>query len=219
MTIRSFVRRSGRTTQGQKRALSQLWDRYVLQPDAKMTAAAIFGDDKPLHLEIGFGMGDALLEMARAHPENNYIGIEVYQPGVGHLLSLLEKYEVKNVRVSTADAMQVLSMHTPLSALDAVYVYFPDPWPKKRHQKRRMIQTPFLNVLAKALRPDGVLNLATDWEHYARQMLTLLEAHPDFDNLAGSGFSSRIPQRPLTKFEQRGIKLGHGVWDLRYQRR
>jgi len=170
-------------------------------------------------LEIGFGRGDALVTMAKAHPEHDYLGIDVHLPGIGHLLMQIEAMQLTNVRIINADAAEVLQHHLPPDSLDAVYLFFPDPWSKKRHHKRRLVQPEFVTLLAKLIKSNGYLHLATDWEDYAQQMLQVLETTPEFINFViDGGFAPRPPNRPLTKFEQRGLRLGHGVWDLLYHR-
>ena len=219
MTIRSFVRRSGRITTAQQRALTHLWDKYSLDTERLLDLNSLFGRPAEKHLEIGFGMGETLLNMAQTHPEQDYLGIDVYLPGIGRVLMQIEKYALTNVRICCADAVKVLQQCLPDQSLDTIYIFFPDPWPKKRHQKRRLIQQPFVSSLAQSLKQEGFLYLATDWQDYAQQMLTVLEEHPLFNNYAGKGcFANRPEERPLTKFERRGQKLGHPVWDLLYQR-
>jgi len=233
--IRSFVRREGRLTRGQQRALDTLWPRFgvdtpgveVLEADRRaldpepLDLAALFGRATPGDrvLEIGFGNGASLAGMAAAHPDNDYLGIEVHRPGVGNLLRLLGEQGLENVRVICDDAVQVLKYHLPDACLDRVQLYFPDPWHKKRHHKRRIVTPAFAALVAQKLKPGGVFHLATDWQDYAEQMLTVMEAAPAYRNLAGPGeFSPRPDWRPLTKFEQRGQRLGHGVWDLLFER-
>jgi tRNA (guanine-N7-)-methyltransferase len=219
--IRSFVLREGRITEAQRRAFAGPWQHFGLSPTDEQTLdlTACFGNSRPVTLEIGFGNGEALLELAEHHPERNWLGIEVHRPGVGHLLLRLDELGLENVRVLRRDAMEVLRRNLPDASLDAVQLFFPDPWHKKRHHKRRIVQPEFVGLLARRLRPGGLVHLATDWEHYARQMLAVLDAAPQFRNLGGSdGFAER-GERPLTKFEQRGRRLGHGTWDLRFQRR
>ncbi len=219
-TIRSFVRREGRLTPGQQRALEELWPRYGIDAgDEPLDLDAIFGRQAPRHLEIGFGKGEALLAMAQALPEVDFIGIDVFRPGAGHLLRQVEQAGLSNVRVMVADAVEVLRQQIPPQALAAVYVFFPDPWHKKRHHKRRLIQPEFVDLLASRMAAGGRLHLATDWQDYAEHMLAVLSASPHFGNAAGDGYSPRFPLRPLTKFERRGQRLGHGVWDLSFIRR
>jgi tRNA (guanine-N7-)-methyltransferase len=218
--IRSFVRREGRITEAQKRAIEELLPRYgVPEDNAPLDFAALFGRDAPVHLEIGFGNGEALAAMAAAHPQNNYFGIEVHRPGVGVLLRRLDAECIPNVRVACTDAKEMLEQRIPDASLNAVYVFFPDPWHKQRHHKRRLVQPEFIALLRRRLKLGGTLHLATDWEDYARQMLAVLSAAEGFENSAGAGrFAPRPVARPLTKFERRGHRLGHGVWDLVFRR-
>jgi tRNA (guanine-N7-)-methyltransferase len=218
--IRSFVRREGRMTAAQERALSELWPKYGVDDNrGDIDPQALFHRPAPLMLEIGFGNGEALARMAADHPENNYLGIEVHRPGVGSLLLQLDRDETANVRVIAADASETLA-RLPDACLDAVYLFFPDPWPKKRHHKRRLVQPQFVDRLWHKLRPGAVFHLATDWQDYAEQMLTVLRAHPGYENLApGGDYTERLPGRPQTRFECRGLRLGHGVWDLAFRRR
>ena len=217
--IRSFVRREGRITAGQRRALQDLWPRYGLEADSVLDMATIFGRQAPCTLEIGFGNGDALATMAEQQPECDFIGIEVHRPGVGRLLQQLEAHNLDNVRVMREDAVQVLKSCIPDNSLDRVLLFFPDPWHKKRHHKRRIVQAGFMELLARKIRRSGCLHMATDWEDYALHMLEVMEQSPAFHNCAGTGnFSPRPDYRPVTKFEQRGQRLGHGVWDLVFQR-
>lgn len=220
-TIRSFVIRRGRSTVAQQRALDELWPQYgIAFAPEPLAVASTFGRDAPLMLEIGFGAGEALLAFAQAHPEMNCLGIEVHPPGVGHLLLGIEAAALSNVRIVMHDAVEVLERQIPRGSLSLVHIFFPDPWPKKRHHKRRLIQPPLVALLASALKPGGTLRLATDWEHYAHHMREVLDASPHFINRAGAaGFVPRPSERPLTRFERRGQRLGHEVWDLEYQRR
>jgi tRNA (guanine-N7-)-methyltransferase len=218
--IRSFVRREGRMTPAQERALVELLPRYGIEAgEAPIDFAAAFGRAAPVHVEIGFGNGTAMAAMAAAHPENNYLGIEVHRPGVGSLLRNVAAAALANVRVLSADATDVLAQRIPDGALVAVYVFFPDPWPKWRHHKRRLIQPEFAALVARKLGPGGMLHCATDWQNYAEQMLAVLSASPEFENTAGAGYAPRFADRPLTRFENRGTRLGHGVWDLAFRRR
>jgi len=218
--IRSFVRREGRITDAQRRALEELLPRFGVTPgEATLDFAALFGRDAPVHLEIGFGNGEVLATMAAAHPQNNYLGIEVHRPGVGMLLRRLEAEGLANVRVACSDAREFLEQRIPEGSLSGVYVFFPDPWHKKRHQKRRLVQAAFVALLARKLKPGGWLHLATDWEDYARQMLAVLSAAEGFENAAGQNqFAPRPETRPHTRFERRGQRLGHGVRDLIFRR-
>ncbi len=219
--IRSYVLRQGRMTEAQQRAFETLWPRYGLTLDqGLLDLPGLFGNQQPVTLEIGFGNGEALAQQALNHPQRNFLGVEVHSPGVGHLMIRLAQQESSNVRILQCDAMQLLRHHLPAGALSAVLLFFPDPWHKKRHHKRRIVQPEFAELVHHALQPGGLLHMATDWEDYARHMLRVLSEHPGFDNLAGAGhFSPRPEERPLTKFEQRGQRLGHGVWDLLFERR
>jgi len=218
--VRSFVRRQGRLTAGQQRALDSLWGRYGVDITPEpLDLDSVFGRQAPRTLEIGFGNGAAIAAMAAAHPERDYLGIEVHRPGVGALLLTLETQGLENVRVICADAVEVMTAALPDACLAAVHVFFPDPWHKKRHHKRRLIQPVIVDLIARKLHVGGYLHLATDWEDYAQVMLQVLDAAPEFRNTAGAGnFSIRPEQRPLTRFEQRGQRLGHLVWDLIYTR-
>ena len=218
--IRSFVRREGRITKAQERALTELWPRYGVDAgDAPLDLCALFGRKAPVHVEIGFGNGDVLAAMAARHPEYDYLGIEVHRPGIGALLRRLEAAGLGNARVMRADAKEVLARNIPDAALSAVNIFFPDPWPKKRHHKRRLIQPEFAELVRRKLQPGGMLHLATDWRDYAEQMLDVLSQTPGFENTAAAGaFAPRPEERPLTKFEQRGKRLGHEVYDLSFRR-
>lgn len=218
--IRSFVRREGRLTPGQARALERWWPEYGLpEDDVRLDPPALFGRVAPTVLEIGFGNGESLLQMAKAHPDWNFIGIEVHRPGVGHLLKHAGEQGVVNLRVSSRDAIEVLEQQIPDNNLARIQLYFPDPWPKKRHHKRRIVQPRFAQLVARKLQHGGEFHLATDWENYAEHMREVLDAAPGLQNVAGeAGFVERPDERPLTKFEQRGHKLGHDVWDLIYRR-
>lgn len=219
-TIRSYVIRRGRSTVAQERALTEIWPKYGLELTAEpLDFETTFGRAAPVMLEIGFGAGEALLSFAQTHPEWNCLGIEVHPPGVGHLLLGIENAQLSNVRVIMHDAVEVLERHLAPGSISLVHIFFPDPWPKKRHHKRRLIQPDFVRLLARVLAPGGVLRLATDWEHYAQHMRETLDASPHLQNRAGaSGFVARPIDRPLTRFEKRGQRLGHGVWDLEYER-
>lgn len=217
--IRSFVRREGRLTPGQQRALDKLWPRYGLPGDTSLAPSTTFGRSAPLTLEIGFGNGVSLAAMAKQDPESNYVGIEVHRPGVGHLLKQIEADELENIRIYCDDAVEVLENCIDDHSLDRVLLFFPDPWHKKKHHKRRIVQPPFVNLLARKLKRDGIFHMATDWQAYAEHMLEVMESATAFTNTAGDpGYSERPAYRPTTKFEQRGQRLGHGVWDLIYRR-
>ncbi len=217
--IRSFVRREGRITAGQQRALKELWPRFGLETGTRLDLNAVFGRHAPRILEIGFGNGAALASMAENAPECDFIGIEVHRPGIGRLLLELESRGLVNVRIFREDAVQVLRDCIPDSSLNRLLLFFPDPWHKKRHHKRRIVQPAFLELVARKLMPGGILHMATDWENYAEHMLALGDASLAFRNCAGTGrYSARPDYRPVTKFEQRGQRLGHGVWDLLFER-
>lgn len=220
-TIRTFVRREGRMTKSQARALKELLPVYSIQvSDDILNFDKIFGRQAKTILEIGFGMGDSLIEMAMAEPATNFIGIEVHRPGIGACLNGIHDNVLKNVRIITEDAITILQKNITDQSLDAIYIYFPDPWPKKRHHKRRMIQYEFVRLLQAKLKSDGILHLATDWQPYAEWMMTILLADKGFKNLAGiDKFSQRPAWRPETKFERRGKKLGHEVYDLVFQKK
>jgi tRNA (guanine-N7-)-methyltransferase len=218
--IRSFVTRAGRITPAQQRALETLWPKYGVEYlEQPLVLRALFGRAAPCTLEIGFGNGGNLAALARAHPERDYLGIDVHRPGVGRLLLALEECQLTNVRVICHDAVEVLERQIPPGSLAEILILFPDPWPKKRHHKRRLIQTPFVALLTRALAVGGVLRLATDWQPYALEMLSVLGAAPELSNLdRGGGFVTRPVERLPTRFEQRGTRLGHDVWDLAYRR-
>lgn len=217
--IRSYVRRAGRVTEGQQRALDTLWPHFgVPHTQTQLSFTALFNRDAPTILEIGFGMGGATADIAARHPENNYIGVEIHPPGVGNLLKLIGEQQLQNLRLIQHDAVEVLRDMIPLGSLAGVHIYFPDPWHKKRHNKRRLIQPAFVADLCRYLSKDGYLHCATDWEEYAVQMLEVLGAEPSLYNTA-EGYAPRPAWRPLTKFEQRGLRLGHGVWDLLFRKR
>lgn len=218
--VRSFALRKGRVTQGQSRALTELLPAYRVPTGLGLVDwSAVFGRTGPVAMEIGMGSGEALLGLARRYPHWNWVGVEVYPPGVGKLLLALERDPLSNIRVVPEDAVEFLSERTPSRSLDAVYLFFPDPWPKARHQKRRLVQGPFLDLLAERMGPDADLYLATDWPDYAGWMVDALEHHPQFANVYGPGaYAPRCPDRPLTKFEARGEQRGHPVFDLHYRR-
>ena len=217
--VRSFVVRAGRMGPGQARALAELGPRLLIPfaPDG-VDVTTLFGRRAPLVLEIGFGMGDATAAIAQALPETDFIGVEVHPPGVGALLSQIDKRGLANLRLIQYDAVDVVERMIGPGSLAGVHVFFPDPWHKARHHKRRLIQTPFVQLLASRLAPDGYLHCATDWEPYALQMLEVLTAESTLANTA-EGFAPRPGYRPVTKFETRGLGLGHGVWDLVFVKR
>lgn len=221
--IRSFVLREGRLTAGQERAFRDLWPRHGLDwtPGSPIDLERLFGNRRPVVLEIGFGNGDSLAAMAQQDPQTNWLGIEVHRPGIGHMLLEIERRGLTNVRVIRHDAVEVLDRGIAPGALTRVQLFFPDPWPKRRHHKRRILTPELVALLARAIRPGGVFHAATDWEPYAQQMLALLEdAAGCFENLAGPAtFAARPATRPLTRFEQRGARLGHPVRDLMFRRR
>ena len=220
--IKSYVLRAGRTGPGQQRAYEQFGPHFLLNyTPAPLDVAAAFGRTAPLILEIGFGMGGATAQIAQTRPGDNFLCCEVHEPGVGALLKLCGEGGIENIRIFRHDAVEVLDHMLPEQSLDGVHIFFPDPWHKSRHHKRRLVQGPFLNRLARHLRPGGYLHLATDWEPYAQQMLEVLGAEPLLQNTADAGSTGYVPKpdyRPLTKFENRGLKLGHGVWDLVFRR-
>jgi tRNA (guanine-N7-)-methyltransferase len=218
--IRSFVLRAGRMTPAQERALTELWPSYGVElGEGPLDLEAIFGRRAPRCLEIGFGVGEVIGRLAEHHPNNDYLGIEVHRPGVGRLLLQAAAAKVRNLRVICHDAVEVLRDRLPNGSFDEILVFFPDPWHKKRHHKRRLIEAEFVAVLAAALRPEGVLRLATDWQAYAEQMRAVCNADPHLASLSPDGTYVARPQfRPPTRFERRGERLGHGVWDLAYAR-
>jgi tRNA (guanine-N7-)-methyltransferase len=217
--IRSFVLRAGRMGPGQQRALQTLGPRYLLPLAAQpLDLDHTFGRTAPRVLEIGFGMGDATAQVAASQPGTDFIGIEVHAPGVGALLKQVGERGLTNVRIVQHDAVEVLRQMIAPAALAGVHLWFPDPWHKKRHHKRRLVQGAFVAELLTRLAPGGYLHCATDWEPYAQQMLEVLQAEPGLVNTA-AGYAPRPDWRPLTKFEQRGLRLGHGVWDLVFTRR
>jgi len=217
--IRSFVLRAGRMGPGQQRALDELGPRFVLPYRAEpLDLAATFGRHAPTVLEIGFGMGDATAQIAAALPGTNFIGIEVHAPGVGALLKRIGERGLSNLRLIQHDAVEVLEHMIAPASLAGVHIYFPDPWHKKRHHKRRLIQPAWVRQLSTRLAHGGYLHCATDWQPYAEQMLEVLGGEPSLVNSA-EAYAPRPAWRPLTKFEQRGLKLGHGVWDLLFTRR
>ncbi|WP_428164339.1 tRNA (guanosine(46)-N7)-methyltransferase TrmB [Diaphorobacter sp.] len=217
--IKSYVRRAGRTTTGQAKALEDLGPRYMLSYlPAPLDATAAFGRSAPLVLEIGFGMGEATAHIASVRPGDNFLCCEVHEPGVGALLKRIGEQGIANIRILQHDAVEVLDHMLAPGSLDGVHIFFPDPWHKKRHNKRRLIQPPLVAKLAARLKPGGYIHCATDWQPYAEQMLQVLSAEPLLANTA-QGYAPQPEYRPLTKFENRGVRLGHGVWDLVFTRR
>jgi tRNA (guanine-N7-)-methyltransferase len=216
--IRSYVLRQGRMSNAQRRAYAQLFDRYALAYSLHaLDFAVAFGRAAPTTLEIGCGMGETTAAIAQAHPHHNYLGVEVHSPGVGSLLKLIEEKQIANLRIIQHDAVDVVEQMIRPQSLAGIHIFFPDPWPKKRHHKRRLIQPRFVQLLASRLIPGGYIHLATDWQDYAELMLDVLAKEPLLENTA-TGFAPRPEYRPPTKFEQRGVKLGHQVWDLLFRR-
>lgn len=219
-TIKSFVRRAGRTTTGQAKAFEDLGPRYVMPYTGQtMDLSAAFGRSAPTVLEIGFGMGEATAHIAALMPETHFLCCEVHQPGVGALLKRIGEQGLTNIRIVSHDAVEVMDHMLTPGQLDGIHLFFPDPWHKKKHNKRRLIQPPLVARLATRLKPGGYLHCATDWEPYAQQMLQVLGAEPLLVNSVAGGYAPKPHYRPLTKFENRGIRLGHGVWDLVFLRR
>jgi tRNA (guanine-N7-)-methyltransferase len=217
--IRSFVRRTGRTTIGQARALAEHGARFILPyAPGPLDVAAVFGRDAPTVLEIGFGMGEATAQIAASRPDTNFLCCEVHDPGVGALVKRIQDQALANIRIVQHDAVEVLEHMIAPASLAGVHVFFPDPWHKKRHHKRRLIQPPLVALLASRLRAGGYVHCATDWQPYAQQMLEVLGTEPQLENTAAA-FAPKPDYRPLTKFENRGRKLGHGVWDVVFRKR
>ncbi len=220
-TIRSFVMRAGRTTLGQERALEEVWPTFGLEvKNGKIDLAELFGREADTVLEIGFGMGESLISMAKASPHLNFIGIEVHRPGVGRLLSRVDEEQLTNIRVYSEDAIEVLEHCIADNSLFTLQLFFPDPWHKKKHHKRRIVQPEFAQMIRAKLRVGGCFHMATDWQPYAEHMMEVMEVAQGYENVAGAGEYSPQPEaRPVTKFQRRGEKLGHGVWDLIYERK
>ena len=218
--VRSYVLRPGRMTEGQRQALSRHWPAYGLEvADGLLSTRQAFGRQAPVVLEIGFGMGDSLLQMAEQRPDTDFIGVEVHPPGVGRLLMGCADRGLTNLRVYQHDAVEVVARCIPEVSLAGVQIYFPDPWPKKKHHKRRLVQAPLVALIMEKLKTGGYLHLATDRQPYAEEMLEVLEAQPALHNRAADGgYVERPEWRPETKFERRGERLGHGVWDLLFER-
>lgn len=220
-TIRSFVIRGGRMTDGQKKAFDRWWPQFGLSLfDGPIQPGQVFDREAPLVVEVGFGMGDSLLEMAKDEPDKNFIGIEVHPPGVGRLINGAGDNALSNLKVYMADAKDVLDDCIPDESIDRFQLYFPDPWHKKKHHKRRIVQPEFVSNIAKKIKPGGMLHFATDWEHYADHMMEVLCLSSEFENAAPEyHFSPKPDFRPETKFERRGERLGHGVWDICFIKR
>ena len=217
--IRSFVLRQGRVSNAQQRYFDDMMDKVgIPYVAATHDLDTVFGRSAPKILEIGFGMGETSATIAAANPQNDYLGIEVHTPGVGSLCKLIAEQGLSNQRIVQHDAVEVLRDMIAPGVLSGAHVFFPDPWPKARHHKRRLLQAPLVALLASRLKPGGYLHCATDWENYAEQMLAVLSAEPLLENTA-EGYAPRPGYRPLTKFEQRGLRLGHGVWDLVFRRK
>jgi len=218
--IKSFALRQGRLSPAQQKAIDTLWPTFGLEVDnTLLDFTQVFNRDAPTIVEIGFGMGKSLAEMAEANPDQNYIGIDVHRPGVGALLRLIAEKGLTNVRVFNHDAIEVLEQCIPKNSLAGLYLFFPDPWHKTRHHKRRILQPEFAQSIAQHLKIGGHFHMATDWENYAEHMMEVMSQAPNYRNTAGeNAYMPRPDYRPLTKFEQRGQRLGHGVWDLIFER-
>ncbi|MFT6897035.1 MAG: tRNA (guanine-N7-)-methyltransferase [Paraglaciecola sp.] len=218
--IQSFVKREGRLTKGQEKAIEKNWPIMGLTHQAgRLDVSQVFGREAPLVLEIGFGMGKSLVEMASNEPDKDFIGIEVHRPGIGACLADAEEQGVTNLRLYEHDAVEILANCIPDNSLSRLQLFFPDPWHKKRHHKRRIVQPEFVEKLRSKLAVGGVFHMATDWENYGEHMLEIMSVAPGYKNLSSTNdFVPRPEQRPLTKFEQRGQRLGHGVWDLMFER-
>ena len=217
--IRSYVLRQGRASSAQQRCYQSLLPQYGVRYSAQtVDLDSLFGRSSAKILEIGFGMGESTAEIAQAHPQHDYLAIEVHSPGVGSLLKYIEEKKLSNIRIIQHDAVEVLRDMLASDSLDAVHIFFPDPWHKSRHNKRRLIQPPFIAQLVTKLKPGAHIHVATDWREYADQILKVLTAQPLLQNTSDE-FAPRPDYRPLTKFEQRGLRLGHGVWDVIFQRK
>lgn len=217
--IRSFIRRQGRATAGQQHALVNYWEKYCLDPTKDYDFQHVFGRNAPLIVEIGFGNGDSLAHIAASHPHIDYIGIEVHRPGVGHLMLLLEQQGISNVRIYHHDAIDILEQKIADHSLAGIHLFFPDPWHKTKHHKRRIVRPSFVKLISRKLESSGYFHAATDWQHYAKWMLPILAAEPGLQNTSASGdYCPRPDYRPTTKFEKRGLRLGHGVWDIIFKK-
>ena len=216
--IRSFVLRQGRVSNAQRRAYEDLLPKYgVPYTKGLLNFEIVYGREAPRYLEIGSGMGETTVSIARSHPQNDYLAIEVYTPGVGSLLKQIEEFKLTNLRIVQHDAVEVVNNMFPQEYLDGIHIFFPDPWPKLRHHKRRLIQPEFISLLCKHLKPGGYIHVATDWNNYADQILEVMSNELSLTNTARD-FVQRPEYRPLTKFEQRGLRLGHKVWDLVFKK-
>ncbi|MCW9015055.1 MAG: tRNA (guanosine(46)-N7)-methyltransferase TrmB [Gammaproteobacteria bacterium] len=219
-TIRSFVKREGRLTPGQQKALDELWPKFGVEyTDQAIDLEKLFARSAPVVMEIGFGNGASLFQMAQANPDRNYLGIEVHRPGIGHLLQLIDEAGLENIRISNHDAVDVIRDQIAEQSITRFQLFFPDPWHKKKHHKRRIVQDDFVTMLAHKLKKDGMFHLATDWEDYAEHMLAVLNRNKNFCNMSPDNtYVPKPEQRPTTKFEKRGHRLGHGVWDLLFKK-
>ncbi len=216
--IRSYVVRAGRMTAAQQRALDELLPIYgIARDDQPIDFVSAFGRDAPVYLEVGFGMGQSLLEIARKHPQHNYLGLEVHPPGVGHLLYQIEELGLNNLRVINQDATEILQQRIPDQSLDGLYLFFPDPWHKKKHHKRRIVRPAFVAQVARILKPGGLFHIATDWGDYAEHILEVMQTTSVFESVSPADFSDR-DDRPVTKYEQRALRLGHRIYDLLYRK-
>lgn len=216
--IRSFVLRQGRVSNAQRRAYEDLLPKYgVPYTKGLLNFEIVYGREAPRYLEIGSGMGETTVSIARSHPQNDYLAIEVYTPGIGSLLKQIEEFKLTNLRIVQHDAVEVVNNMFPQEYLDGIHIFFPDPWPKLRHHKRRLIQPEFISLLCKYLKPGGYIHVATDWNNYADQILEVMSNELSLTNTARD-FVQRPEYRPLTKFEQRGLRLGHKVWDLVFKK-
>lgn len=216
--IKSFVGRNSRTTDAQQQAYDSMWPQFGLPLATKIDYSATFGRSAPCYLEIGFGMGASLLAVAALQSENNFIGVETHRPGHGAVLQAIAEQEITNLRLYHGDVIDVLEKCIPDASLAGVQIFFPDPWPKRRHHERRLIQSEFIKLVVSKLQANGILHLATDWEHYAKHMMQVLNQESQLQNVAGVGqFAARSPQRPIvTKFEKRALHAGRDIWDLQF---
>jgi len=218
--IRSFARRSGRMTDGQKKALDEHWEKYGIDYcDKQKNPQTYFNNDAPVNIEIGFGMGENLLSVAQNNPDENFIGIEVHQPAVGHVLNRANDLDLNNLRLINHDAVEIFTHQTLDYSVNSVSIFFPDPWHKSKHHKRRLVSPKFCSLLSSKIKKGGRVYMATDWQHYAEQMLEVFTHNHHFKNLSPNNtYCERMEFRPVTKFEKRGHRLGHGVWDLIFEK-